>query len=51
MSLEAEDDGSHGGEVCGIQKLAKMCRSRLKIFDPKTLPIFTKTIEDERDGR
>jgi hypothetical protein len=50
VSLEAEDDSGHGGEVCGIQKLAEMCRSRLEIFDSETLPIFAKTTEDEGDS-
>jgi hypothetical protein len=51
MSLEAEDNGGYGGEVRGMQKLAEMCRSRLEIFDPKTLPFFAKTTEDEGDSR
>jgi hypothetical protein len=51
VSLEAEDDGGHSGEVRGIQKLAEMCRSRLEIFNPITSPISTKTTEDEGDSR
>jgi hypothetical protein len=51
MSLEAEDNGGHGGEVRGMQKLAEMCRCRLEIIDPKTLPIFVKTTKDEGDSQ
>jgi hypothetical protein len=42
-----KDDGVRGGEACDMRELAEMCRSRLEIFDPKTLPIFAKTTEDE----
>jgi len=51
VSVEAEDDGNHGGEVRGMQRLAEMRRSRFQIFDPKTLPKFAINIEDVGDGR